>query len=205
MKNLQFIITAICVMLAISASAQYQKAIDKAEEQYEVGNYSGAISGILKMQKKATKKLGASNPYNAIGLIKEAKINVGLGQLTDVLDPLERGIKMSEEVNSVESAEHGFILIEAADVLISYGHYRLAGEYLEQAEKSFEASGSLIEDIQASIEVQKAQVLIGKGFYSDAIKLVDTKSEYYLQRAMAAEGSKKKREGQTSEFAKLLL
>ena len=51
------------------------------------------------MLKKTTKKLGEKNPFNAIGLIKEAKINVGLGQLTDVLDPLERGIAMSAEVN----------------------------------------------------------------------------------------------------------
>ncbi|MEP1093842.1 MAG: CHAT domain-containing tetratricopeptide repeat protein [Cyclobacteriaceae bacterium] len=205
MKNLLFILAIACFCIAIPAKAQYQKSIDKAEEKYEVGNYSGASSDIAKMLKKTTKKLGPSNPYNAIGLIKEAKINVGLGQLTDVLDPLERGIAMSEAVNGLESAEHGFILVEAADVLISYGHFRLAGEYLEQAEKAFESSGSLIEDITASIEVQKAQVLAGKGFYSDAVKLVDNQSDYYLQRAMAAEGSKRKREGRTSEFAKLII
>ncbi len=205
MKNLQFITAVVCFLIVVTANAQYQKAIDKAEEKYEVGNYSGAASDIAKMLKKATKKLGGSNPYNAIGLIKEAKINVGLGQLTDVLDPLQRGITMSEEVNGRESAEHGFILVEAADVLITYGHFRLAGEYLEQAENSFELSGSMIEDIQASIDVQKAEVLAGKGFYSDAVKLVDNQSDYYLQRAMAAEGSKKKREGRTSEFAKLII
>ena len=205
MKNPQFTVLVICLFIAFSSKAQYQKAIDKAEAQYEVGNYSGAISGILKMQKKATKKLGGKNPYNAIGLIKEAKINVALGQLVEVLDPLERGIAMSEEVNGTESAEHGFILVEAADVLIAYGHFRLAGEYLEKAEESFTASGSLIEDIQASIDVKKAQILAGKGFYSDAIKLVDNQSDYYMQRAMAAEGSKNKREERTSEVAKLLI
>ncbi len=205
MKNLQFITFIICLFIATSTNAQYEKSIDKAEAKYEVGDYSGASKEIAKMLKKATKKLGGNNPFNAIGLIKEAKINVGLGQMTDVLDPLERGIAMSTEVNGVESAEHGFILVEAADVLIDYGHFRLAGEYLEQAEKAFESSGSMIEDIKASIEVQKAQVLAGKGFYSDAIKLVDNQADYYLQRAMAAEGSKKKREGRTSEFAKLII
>ena len=205
MKYSHFIIALICLLVINSVQAQYQKAIDKAELSYEVGDYTKAQKGIAKMQKKATKKLGPNNPYNAIGLIKEAKINVGLGLLVEVLEPIEKGIKMSEEVNGIESAEHGFILVEAADVLISYGHFRLAGVYLEQAEKAFEVSGSLIEDIKATIDVQKAQVLAGKGFYSDAIKLVDTQSDYYLQRAMSAEGSKKKREGRTEEFAKLMI
>lgn len=207
MKYLQFITTAALLFSITTVDAQnsYQKAIDKAEEKYEVGDYSGAGAGIAKMQKKATKKLGLDNPYNAIGAIKEAKFNEGLGQLTDVMDPILRGIAMSEKVNGLESAEHGFILIEAADVLITFGNFRLAGEYLEKAEVAFEASGSLIEDIKASIEVQKAQVLVGKGFYRDAIKLVDNQSDYYLQRAMAAQGSKNKREAYTSEFAKLMI
>lgn len=205
MKYLQLTAIIVCTFLSTTVFGQYEKSVAKADEKYEVGDYSGAYSEIAKMQKKATKKLGLNNPFNAIGLIKEAKINVGLGQLTDVLDPLERGITMSEEVNGLESAEHGFILVEAAEVLITYGHFRLAQEYLEQAEKSFEASGSLIEDIKASIEVQKAQVLVGKGYYRDAIRLVDNQNEYYLNRAMAAEGSKRKREGRTSEYAKLII
>ncbi|MEQ9403023.1 MAG: CHAT domain-containing tetratricopeptide repeat protein [Cyclobacteriaceae bacterium] len=205
MKYIQFTITAACLFTAIHVNGQYQKSIDKADEKYEVGDYTGARKDIAKMQKKATKKLGASNPFNAIGLIKEAKINVGLGLLTETMDPILKGIAMSEEVNGIESAEHGFILMEAAGVLISFENYRLAGDYLDLAEKAFEASGSLIEDIKASIEVQKAQVLVGKGFYSDAIKLVDNQSDYYLQRAMAAEGSKNKREDRTSEFAKLII
>ena len=205
MKYLQFIITGLCLTFAFATHAQYEKSIEKAEIQYELGNYSGARSIVAKMQKKATKKLGGNNPFNAIGLIKEAKINVGLGLLTEVMDPLQRGITMSEEVNTIESIEHGFIMIEAADVLISYGHYRLAGEYLEQAEKSFTAAGSLIEDITATIQVLRAQVLTGKGFYSESIRLVNDQSDYYLQRAMSAEGSKKKRESRTSEFAKLII
>lgn len=205
MKYLPFIISAAFLFSSLFTNAQYQKSIDKAEEKYEVGDYSGARKDIAKMQKKATKKLGPSNPYNAIGLVKEAKINVSLGQLTDVMDPLNRAIGMSTEVNGEESAEHAFILVEAADVLISFGNFRLASQYLEDAEKAFEISGSLIEDITASIEVQKAQVLVGKGYYRDAISLVDNQSDYYLKRAMAAQGSKNKREEYTSEFAKLMI
>jgi len=68
MKNLQFIIVGVCFLAATTANAQYQKAIDKAEEKYEVGNYSGAAADIAKMLKKTTKKLGPKNPFNAIGL-----------------------------------------------------------------------------------------------------------------------------------------
>ena len=54
MKNLQFTVIVVCFFTTISSNAQYQKAIDKAESKYEVGNYSAAASDIAKMQKKAT-------------------------------------------------------------------------------------------------------------------------------------------------------
>ncbi|MFK7953906.1 MAG: CHAT domain-containing protein [Ekhidna sp.] len=205
MKYLPSILVCSLLIMGSTLSAQYQKKIDKAEESYEVGDYSKARKGILKVKKKAGKKLGFSNPFSAIALIKEAKINVGLGELVNVIDPLEAGVKMSEDVNGIESAEHGFILMEAAGVLIDYENYRQAGEYITQATTSFEAAGSLIEDIQANLDVKRAQVLIGKGFYSDAIKLVNKQTDYYLQRAMSDEGSKSERLERKEEFAEMMI
>lgn len=205
MKYLQPVLVFAILACSITVSAQYQKSIDKADANYEVGNYSKARKDIAKMKKKASKKLGFNNPFNAIGFIKEAKINVGLGELVSVMEPLEAGVAMSEEVNGLESAEHGFILSEAAGVMIDYGNFRLAGEYITQAEKAFEASGSLIEDIQANLDVKRAQVLTGKGFYRDAIKLVNKQTDYYLNRALSEEGSKKDQLARKEDFAKMMI
>jgi CHAT domain-containing protein len=205
MKYLQSALVCMVLLFSITSTAQYQKSLDKADANYEVGEYSKARKDIAKMKKKATKKLGFANPYNAIGLIKEAKINVGLGELVSVMTPLEAGVKMSEDVNGAESAEHGFILMEAASVLIDYGNFRLAGEFIDNATKAFESTGSLIEDIQANLDVKRAQVLIGKGFYRDAVQLVNKQTTYYLQRALSDEGNKKEQLERKEEFAKMMI
>ncbi len=205
MKYLQSALVVALVLFVFTSNAQYQKAIDKADEKYESGDYSSARKQIAKMKKKATKSLGYQNPYNAIALVKEAKINVGLGELVSVMEPLEEAVSMSEQVNGTSSAEHGFILIEASEVLISYGNFKLADEYIKKSAEAFESSGSMIEDIQAALDVQKAQVLSGKGFYSEAIRLVNRQSDYYLQRALSGEGDKKQQEERKEEFAKMMI
>ncbi|MEQ8628384.1 CHAT domain-containing tetratricopeptide repeat protein [Ekhidna sp.] len=205
MKYFQSAMVVMLMLCVTITNAQYQKYIEKADDEYEDGDYSSARKQIEKLKKTATKKLSFNNPYNAIGLVKEAKINVGLGELVSVMKPLEEAIAMSEEVNGTESAEHAFILMEASEVLISYGNYLLAGEYIEKATQAFEASGSLIEDIKAALDVQRAQVLSGKGFYSQAIELVDNQTDYYLKRAMSNEGDKDDIEERKEEFAKMMI
>ncbi|GAB4238083.1 MAG: hypothetical protein Tsb0034_13480 [Ekhidna sp.] len=205
MKYIQYILVCIALLCCQNTTAQYQKYIDKVEEEYQSGDYSSARKQIEKMQKKINKKLGFKNPYNAIAFIKEAKINVGLGELVSVMEPLQAGIDMSKEVNGVNSAEHGFIMLEAADVLISYGHFKLAEEYVKQAAAAFEASGSLIEDISAKLDVQRAQILSGKGFYTEAIKLVNKQQDYYLKRAMSEAGSKDDILQRKEEFAEMMI
>lgn len=205
MKNFQSAIVVILMLCFSITNAQYQKSIDKADDKYESGDYASARKEIAKLKKKATKSLSYNNPYNAIALVKEAKINVGLGELVSVMKPLEEAIAMSEQVNGAESAEHGFILMEASEVLIAYGNFLLAGEYIDKATKAFEASGSLIEDIKANLDVQRAQVLSGKGFYSAAIKLVNSQTDYYLGRAMSSAGDKDQQEERKEEFAKMMI
>ena len=205
MKYFQSAMVVILTLCVGIANAQYQKIIEKADDKYESGDYSSARNQIAGLKKKATKDLSYNNPYNAIALVKEAKINVGLGELVDVMKPLEEAIAMSTEVNGEQTAEHGFILLEASEVLISYGNFRLAGQYIDEATKAFESSGALIEDIKSALDVQRAQVLSGKGFYSGAIKLVDDQTEYYLGRAFSTEGDKNDQEDRKEEFAKMMI
>lgn len=205
MKYFQSALVVLLMLCVNVANAQYQKYIEKADEEYNSGDYSSARKQIEKLEKKATKSLGYNNPYNAIGLVKKAKINVGLGELVSVMEPLEKAIAMSEEVNGAQSAEHAFILMEASEVLISYGNFRLAEEFLDKSAEAFEASGSLIEDIKAELDVQRAQVLSGKGFYSEAIRLVNQQSDYYLKRAMSSEGDKDQQEERKEEFAEMMI
>ena len=205
MKYIQYTLVCITLISFSISNAQYQKYIDKAEDAYKEGDYTGARKQIAKMQKKVTKKLGTDNPYSAIAFIKEAKIDVGLGELVHVMEPLLAGMEMSKEVNGINSAEHGFVMMEAAEVLIFYGNFKLASEYLAEAEQAFESSNSLIEDIKAQLEVKKAQILAGKGFYSEAVKVVNSQEDYFLQRAVSGQGSKDDIERRKEEFAQMMI
>ncbi|MEM6643880.1 MAG: tetratricopeptide repeat protein, partial [Bacteroidota bacterium] len=205
MKYLQYALMILALATTTSGFSQYQKYIDKADAEYKTGDYASARKQIAKMQKKVSKKLGNENRYTAIALVKEAKINVGLGELVSVMKPLKAGIEMSKKVNGESSAEHAFILMEAAEVLIAYGHFKLADEYLSQSAAAFAASSSLIEDIKAQLEVQKAQVLSGKGFYSEAIRVVNSQEDYFLKRAKSSEGGKEDIEQRKEEFALMMI
>ncbi len=192
------------LLLALTSQAQYQKYLDQADESYVVGEYAKALKTIEKMKKKVTKKLGAKNSYMAIALVKEAKINLELGLLNNVLPSVEAGVLMSYEVNDTLSTEHGFMLKEAAEVMIQFGNFRLAQKYLNGGKRAFEASGNLIDDIKAEMAVMEAQVLVGKGFNQEAIRLVKENLDFYKDRALSGTGDKKLQEEKKVDYAELM-
>lgn len=183
---------------------QYDKSLDKADEAYAVGDYAKARKAIESMQKTVNKKLGNSNPYMAISLLKEAKISLELGQLNDVTPTLDRAVTMSTEVNDTVSAEHGFMMMEAAEIMISYGNFHRANSLISRAEMAFKNSNNLIEDLSAELQVMKAQVLVGKGYNSEAIELVNAEHDFYLKRALLEEGKKKAQEQRKNDYAALI-
>lgn len=205
MKSVQYFLSLFLVVAFLSVShsgqAQYQKYLDKADEYYRVGNYAKANKTIAKMKKKVTKKLGSSNSFLAIALVKEAKINLELGLYADVDGPMTQAVDMSYAVSDSLSAEHGFLMKEAAEVMIQFGNFRKAQSFLDKSIAAFESSGSYVDDIKAELEVMSAQVLVGKGFNQEAIKLVDNQIDFYLQRALSA--GKEDKEAKLTDYASL--
>jgi len=205
MKTLRHLTIVLLLIsgLSLNVQAQYNKYIEDIEEEYQEGDYDKALKRIEKMQKKVNKKLGNKNPYMAIALMKEAKINLELGLLNKVYEPLENALEMSKEVNDTLSAEHGFMLKEAAHIMLQYGNYKRAENFIARAEHAFKKSNSLIEDIKAELQVMKARVLVGKGFNRAAIDLVDDQYDYYRKRAFSAD-DKDLEEQRKTEFARLM-
>ncbi len=208
MKSIQInLISLSAIVFLLSGSqalAQYDKSLDKADEAYAVGDYSKARKAIAQMQKTVNKKLGNNNPYMAISLLKEAKISLELGQLNDVDSILNRALDMSSNVNDTVSAEHGFMLKEGAEIMISYGNFHKANSLILRAEQAFKNSNNLIEDLSAELQVMKAQVLVGKGFNSQAIELVNEQHDFYSNRAFLEEGKKAAQKQRKDDYAALL-
>lgn len=193
------------VYTGAKAQTKYDKKLEKAADLYELGNYSGARNEIEKIKKQTTKKIGGVNEFLPIARVKEAKYDVALGILGGVHQSVAEGLEMSEVVNGADSEVHALLLKESTEVMNLYGDYQQASEYLEKARPILEEAG-MNENLAASIDVLDAQIKVGRGYFSDAIELINGKMDFYQGRALLDDGSKKSvmRE-RKREFARMMM
>ena len=126
-------ILAISLLLHSSllhGQAKYDKMIKKAETAYEAGNYKSAISALTKFKSKATKKLGSQNGYMPTYYLLQAKYELASGMVMDFESNVRTAENSSVSIHQENSLKHGLILLDAADLYIQNGAYRVAKEYL---------------------------------------------------------------------------
>ncbi|MFY0652721.1 MAG: CHAT domain-containing protein [Cyclobacteriaceae bacterium] len=184
-----FILTTTTISFGQS---KWEKILDKADDDYEIGNYEDARGKIKNLKKESIKSYGANSNYFAMAMVLEAKYDVALGILKNVSTTLDSAITMSESVSGVSSVEHAFILRDAAEVWILYGNYQKAGDLLDSSYGIMDDLGVMNEDAQAGIDVMRAEILVGKGFSKDALKLINGSLEYYRERTLNLDNLKKK-------------
>ncbi len=200
---LRCLLIAFLVIGSFPISAQnWEKSFVKLDAYYVYGDYAKARKGIGKIEKKVRKKLGENSSVLANVLLRKAQYNFGLGLLSEVEPGLEEAIKLSESVNAENPAEHGYLLKEAAKVLVAYGNFRLAGDYIENSRTVVAQTGDIPENFEAELDVLWAQVLTGKGYYRRSIVVVDSLTDFFNDRVLGA--SKKDLEPRES-FASILI
>ncbi|MCR9251556.1 MAG: CHAT domain-containing protein [bacterium] len=206
-KIAKLILTLILTATVGLVNAQkWQKSIDKINASYETGDYPKADKAIQKLKSKSIKKLGSPNKYQAMAIIKEAKNNVALGIFSNVDNLIRSGIEMSETVNQTNSPlDHGNILKECIDIMLLWEDYNRAGVYMNDAITTFEEAGILTEDLKSEFDVYKARILTGKGFYSEAIDLIDGQMSYYQTRAVTPSSDKNEDLKRKREFGYMML
>ncbi len=181
------LLIAFFVIGSLPLSAQkWEKSFAKLDAYYAYGDYAKAKKGITKIEKKVRKKLGDNSPVLANALIRKAQYNLGLGLLIEVESGVEEAITLSESVNAENPAEHAFLLKEAAKILVAYGNYRRAGEYLAASRNVVAETGDVPENFSAELDVIMAQVLTGKGYYRKAITVVDSLTGFFQDRVLRA-------------------
>ncbi len=200
---LRLSIAALFISIGSMTYAQkWEKTFTKLDEKYQVGDYASAKKGIEKAEKKIKKKLGTDSPIYVNALIRKARYSNGLGLLNQVEPSIDQAMEISEKVNADNASEYGFTLKEAAKVLVDYGNYQKANELVKTSRSVLSESGNLIEEIEAELDVLDAQILSGKGFYRQAIALVDQRLEFFQGRVAAAG---KKDEKSREDLAQLLI
>ena len=190
MKKSQIVILAIIAILnsaSIYGQAKYDKMLQKAETAYEAGSYESAMSALEKFKKKATKKLGAQNAYMPTYYLFLAKYNLGSGMVLDFESNLKIAESSSISINQENSLKNGLLLLDAADLHIQGGTYRVAKQYLERSRKVLETGGFITEPLKARLDLSTAEVLIGQGYYKEALELLYERERYFAGRATKQE------------------
>ena len=191
---MKYLIKPIILVLLIGLFTQpdllaqnLDKYIVKGEDKYQDGDYKKAAKQFSKLKSKSISKLGSPNKYLAIAFMKEAKINYALGQLFTFQNFINNSLATSKKVNQEASGDHALLLLEATDLMIAYGNFRKAEDYLNQAREVLEKSNNLTDDFKADIDLKQATVLSGKGYYTQAVNLIDKQNEYFSGRAVSKE------------------
>ena len=172
---------------ALLAQDKYDKMINKAEDAYEKGDYSGASKALNKFNKKVSKKLGKQNQYTPTYHLLLAKYNLASGFLPDFESNLQTAISSSSSINQETSLKHGLVLISAAELNIQNGAYRIAKDYLNQSNKLLTSGKLMTEEIQARWDMAMAEALTGQGFYNEALEILTARETYFVGRAVKQE------------------
>lgn len=204
--NLLIVLFLTCLQMPDSmAQSKWDKVLDKAADDYDLGDYPSARSKIKKLKKESIKSYGAISTYMAIALVKEAKYDVALGNLDVVNQRIDSAVSISEEANGNPSAAHGLVLKEAAEALILFGNHKKASDFLDQGLEMLQDTPELNEDVKASFDVMKAETLVGRGFSRDAIKLIDGQMDYFLARTTTEDIKKRITRQRKRDYAYMLI
>ncbi|MDW3195701.1 MAG: CHAT domain-containing protein [Cytophagales bacterium] len=181
------LLIAILVIGSLPLSAQnWEKSFAKLDAYYAYGDYAKARKGIDKIEKKVRKKLGENSPILASTLLRKAQYNLGLGLLVEVESGVEEAITLSEQVNTNNPAERAYLLKEAAKILVVYGNFRKADDYIRDSRSTVAETGDVPESFLAELDVLRAQVLTGRGYYREAINVVDSLTDFFSDRVLRA-------------------
>ena len=180
-------LTLIFFIVCSVSYGQWDKYFDKADEQYEEGDYVKAKKTLAKFKKKAAKKKSESAAYMPAYYLREARFNLASGVLVGFENSLEQAISSSKEVNGENSTAHALNLLETGEILVHYGNFSKAFTYVEEAENTLKQANTLDDDAVAQVNLAKAEILTGQGYYNEALAFIDQHINYFQSRAVYKE------------------
>ncbi|NOS91984.1 MAG: CHAT domain-containing protein [Cyclobacteriaceae bacterium] len=187
MKSVNIFVCLILMATLATAQSKLDKAIKAVETAYEIGDYDKATSLLEKFKKKNFKKLGDNNPYLVKYHELSAKMHLASGRFLEFETSMQAAISSSLLVNKENSQKHGLLLMNAAELYVQNGSYRVARNYLSDAKKNLEASATFQEGTRAKWEVIMAEAMTGQAFYNSAIELLRKNEKYFAGRGIKQE------------------
>lgn len=176
------------------SQAKYDKILKKADALYNEGSFEKASKSYASLKKKTASKLGNQNKYVPIYHLREARVNLATGLLTNFEINLTKALEASATINGKTSEAYVINLVDAAELQNEYGNFRSARMLIENATELIVTNGIINEAIKAKVSLIKAEALTGQGFCREALALLDEVNSFFLSRAVdreqIAEGDK---------------
>ncbi|MTI22990.1 CHAT domain-containing protein [Fulvivirga sp. RKSG066] len=181
----------LCIFIFLAqptfSQSKWEKQLIKVDTEFKEGDYEKANKLLAKFKKKVTKKLGVSNEYMAQYYLRSAKFNIAAGLLIDIDPTIEKALEISTQINGESSQQHALNQLDVADILLLYGNFVEASNYVDRAETTLENANELSDNIKAKIDLKRAQILTGQGYYNEALSFIDSQLNYFRGRAVFKE------------------
>lgn len=164
---------------------QKLKHLSKADTYYNGGNYAKAMKALVKY-KRSIPKSGADS-HLAAYYLREAKINLAQGLLAGFDASLKSAIAGSIAAAGEESADHGMLLLDVAEIYNRYGNFHLSRGHLERAAQLIEKTDAMTEGLAIRIALVRAEAMIEQGFAHEALELLRNQESVLAMRAVEKE------------------
>lgn len=190
MKKVCVLFLFLLTLCATSLTAQnkkFDKSLKKIDQNYALGNFGKALSGVASLKKSIVAKLGAENAYMPGLHLREARIGLAAGVLTNFDNMLEQALRNSMSIFGENSESYALAYIDVAEIYNQYGNYRLSLEYLVKANEILKKISNENEATLKRIALLKSEALIGQGFCNDALELLREIEPYFAARAVEKE------------------
>jgi CHAT domain-containing protein len=185
------LICAVVILVALgnpaSAQKKFDKQLAKVDKAFNSGQYLKANSALTKFKKSVTSKLGQSNHYMPGYYIREARIGLNLGILTNFETSLTNAINASFALYGENSPKYATTLADVGETYNQYGHYRLGREFLTKAKNIMVTANPADPVLMGRINIDLATSLVGQGFSRRAIELLMENEKHYAGRAIEKE------------------
>jgi CHAT domain-containing protein len=169
---------------AFAQNKKFDKSLKKIDGYFASGKFSKASSGLTKLKKSITSKMGPNNPYMPGLYIREAKFNMGLGVLVGYDNILNNALNSSLTVFGENSNSYASTFIDVADLYNEYGNYRISRDYITKARELLKKTNQMTDTLKGRLALVEAEAMIGQGFSDDAMALLATVEDYYAKQAV---------------------
>ncbi|AYB29241.1 CHAT domain-containing protein [Chryseolinea soli] len=184
------LLVVMCVTAAeplFSQNKKFDKSLKKVDASYASGSFAKASSGLEKLKKSVVAKMGQQNAYMPGLLLREARINLASGMLTDFDKTLADALANSQTMYGDNSATYAGNLIDVAEIYNEYGNFRVSREYLEKAKELLTKTNQYSDALKGRVALAEAEAMTGQGFCNDAVATLRSVESYFAGRAVEKE------------------